>query len=140
MTDPTNVELARQAFVAIADRGLEGALDFLDPECEFEPPEDAIEQGGVFKGHEGIRQRWDLLLEPFADVHMELEDVSEADPDNVLVVFRVRARGRASGAPVEMGLGYLVTIRDGRALRIKAYLDPSDARRAAGLESPGHHP
>jgi ketosteroid isomerase-like protein len=137
MRDPTNVQVARQAFEAIADRGLDGALDFLDPECEFEPPDDAIEQGGVFKGHDAVRKRWDLLLEPFEDVRMELENVSEADPDNVLVVFRVRARGQASGAPVEMRLGYLMTIHDGKALRIKAYLHPSDARRAAGLQSAG---
>jgi ketosteroid isomerase-like protein len=134
VTQSSNVEIARAAFQAIADGGLDAALRFLDPECEFEPPEDAIERRGKFRGHTAVRARWNLLLEPFSEVHMELEDVSEAGPDTVVVVFRVRGRGRASGAPVEMRLAHLVTMRDGRALRIKAFLDPDAARRAAGLD------
>jgi ketosteroid isomerase-like protein len=129
-----NVELARRAFEAIATGGLPAALDFLDPEIEFEPPHDALEQRGTFKGHAAVRDRWDLLLEPFDDVRMEIEELIEADDETVVVVFRIRARGKASGAPVEMRLAHVIAVRDGKVVRMKAYLDPEEARRAAQLE------
>jgi ketosteroid isomerase-like protein len=129
-----NVELARRAFEAIATDGLPAALDFLDPEIEFEPPHDALEQRGTFKGHAAVRDRWDLLLEPFADIRMDIDELIETDDETVVVVFRIRARGKASGAPVEMRLAHVITVRDGKAVRVKAYLDPEEARRAAQLE------
>ncbi len=136
----SNVELARGAFEAIGERGLDGALEFMDPEVEFEPPEDAIEQGGTFKGHAAVRERWDLLLEPFDDVRIEVEDFVEAPDGRVVALFRVRGRGRASGAPVEMRLAHVITVRDGKAVRLKAYLDPDEAMRAVGLEPQSSQP
>ncbi len=136
----SNVELARGAFEAIGERGLDGALEFMDPEVEFEPPEDAIEQGGTFKGHAAVRERWDLLLEPFDDVRIEVEDFVEAPDGRVVALFRVRGRGRASGAPVEMRLAHVITVRDGKAVRLKAYLDPDEAVRAVGLEPQSSQP
>ena len=50
------------------------------------------------------------------------------------MVFRIHARGKASGVPVEMRLAHLVTIRDGKAVRMRAYLDPEEAKRVARLE------
>jgi len=129
-----NVELARRAFEAIGTDGLAAALDFLDPEIEFEPPHEALEQRGTFKGHAAVADRWDLLLEPFDDVRMELDELIEADDETVLAVFRIHARGKASGVPVEMRLAHLITVRDGKAVRMKAYLDPEEAKRAAQLE------
>jgi ketosteroid isomerase-like protein len=35
---------------------------------------------------------------------------------------------------VEMRLAHLITVRDGKAVRMKAYLDPEEARRAARIE------
>ena len=129
-----NVELARRAFEAIGTDGLAAALDFLDPEIEFEPPREALEQRGTFRGHAAVRDRWDVLLEPFDDIRMEVDEVIEADDETVLVVFRIHARGKASGAPVEMRLAHLVTVREGKAVRMRAYLDPAEARRAVGLD------
>jgi ketosteroid isomerase-like protein len=130
---PSNTELVRRAFEAIDSKGLAGALDFLDPEVEFEPPEEAIEQRGTFRGHRAVQERWELLLDPFDDVHMDSEEFVEADDETVVAVFRIHARGKASGAPVEMRLAHVITVRDGRAVRLKAYLDPDEAKRAAGL-------
>jgi ketosteroid isomerase-like protein len=129
----SNVELTRRAFAAIEARGLDGALDFLDPEVEFEPPDEAIEQRGSFKGHAAVRARWKLLLDPFEDVRMEPEEFVEADDDTVIAVFRIRGRGKASGAPVEMRLAHVITVRGGKAVHMKAYLDPEGAKRAVGL-------
>ena len=128
------MELARRAFDAVQTGGLPAALDFLHPEIEFEPPEEALERRGSFKGHAAVRERWDVLLEPFADVRIEPEEFVEANDETVVAVFRIHARGRASGVPVEMRLAHVLTIRDGKAVRMKAYLDPEEAKRATSLE------
>jgi len=76
----------------------------------------------------------EVAPDPFDDVRMEIEELIEADDETVVVVFHIRARGKASGAPVEMRLAHVITVRDGKAVRMKAYLDPEEARRAAQLE------
>jgi ketosteroid isomerase-like protein len=136
----SNAEIAREAFEAIGRRRLDAALDFLDPEVEFEPPEDAIEHRGTFKGHKAVRERWNLLLEPFDEFEIEPDDFLEAPDGRVVVLFRVRGRGKASGAPVEMQLAHVVTLRDGKAVHLKAYLDPDEALRAVGLEPQSSQP
>ena len=130
---PSNVELARRAFGAVEADGLGAALDFLDPDVEFEPPDEALEHRGSFKGHDAVRERWDVLFEPFSDVRIDAEEFLEADEETIVVVFRIHARGKASGVPVEMQLAHVLTVRDGRAVRLKAYLDPDEAKRATGL-------
>jgi ketosteroid isomerase-like protein len=49
----------------------------MDPEIEFEPPREAIERGGTFKGHAAVRDRWNLLFEPFEDPRFEPEEFVE---------------------------------------------------------------
>jgi ketosteroid isomerase-like protein len=129
----SNVELARRAFDAMQAGGLPAVLEFLDPEVEFEPPDNALERRGSFKGHAAVRERWDVLFEPFAEVRIEPEEFVDAGEETIVAVFRINARGKASGVPVEMQLGYVLSIRDGKVVRMKAYLDPEEAKHAAGL-------
>ena len=127
-------ERTRAAFEAIAERGLYAALEFMHPEVEFEPPEEALEQRGNFKGHAAVRERWNVLFDPFEDMRLIPEEFVEAGPDTVVAVFRVSARGRASGVPVDMRQALVITFEDAKARRLKAYLDPDEAKRAAGLQ------
>ena len=48
---------------------------------------------------------------------------------------RFSGHGEESGAPVEMELAHLITMRDGRAARIEEYSDRSEALEAAGFGS-----
>jgi ketosteroid isomerase-like protein len=129
-----NAERTRIAFEAIAERGLDAALEFMHPEVAFEPPEEALERRGNFKGHAAVRERWNVLFDPFEDLRLIPEEFVEAGPDTVVAVFQVSARGRASGVPVDMRQALVITFEDGKARRLKAYLDPDEAKRAAGLQ------
>ena len=53
--------------------------------------------------------------------------------DRVLVLGRVKGRGRGSGVEVEAPLAIIFDFRDGKMSRSKAYLDHDEALRAAGL-------
>jgi ketosteroid isomerase-like protein len=129
----SNADLARRAFEAMRRGGVSAALEFMDPEIEFEPPEEALEGHGPYRGHQAVRERWNLILEPFDEVEVEFEEFLEAPDDKVVVVFRVHGRGKSSGAPVNMRQAHVVTLRGARAVRLKAFRDPAAAKRAAGL-------
>jgi ketosteroid isomerase-like protein len=60
---------------------------------------------------------------------MELERITPAG-DQVAVVVRYRARGRASGVEVEGRESALFTMRDGKVVRYEWFHEPDDAHDA----------
>ena len=128
-----NVEIVRAAFEALNRGGLDEALAYVDSEAEFEPPDEALERPSSFKGHEALRERWRTLREPFGDVRLDPMEFIDVDDETVITVFRVRVRGRASEVPVEAEPAYVLAIRDGKIVRMRAYLQRVQALEAAGL-------
>ena len=59
----------------------------------------------------------------------ELRDLG----DRVLVLGRLKGRGKASGAPVEGQFAGINDFRGDRMWRIRAYFDRAEALRAAGV-------
>jgi ketosteroid isomerase-like protein len=90
-------------------------------------------EGGVRRGPEGTKEFFREWLEPWEDHRIEWE-IRRAPDDRVVVLCVMHARGRGSGAEVEMHLGQVWTFRDGRAVRMVAYYDHGEALAAAGLE------
>ena len=84
------------------------------------------------RGREAVLSFFGDQAEMFDDVRIELERLSEAG-DRVLAFIRVTARGRASGAGVDISIGHVWTVRDGLVVRGEGYGDRDEAVRAAGL-------
>jgi ketosteroid isomerase-like protein len=141
-----NVDLMRRVFEKASGRAgpTAGALDALDadsmtvifktldPEIEFhEDPR--FPEAGVYRGIEAVRDYWDRFGESFDEFSFEAEDVVDLEEARVLVLLRLRTRGRDSGATAESRVGWIYTIRDGLTVRIDAFLDRDDAVEAAGL-------
>lgn len=53
--------------------------------------------------------------------------------DELVVFVRITGAGRASGAPVDTELIHVWTVRDGLAVRVRAFFDRDQALAAAGL-------
>ena len=51
----------------------------------------------------------------------------------VLLVGRLRYRGKDSGVEMESFSGYMVKVRDGRVVLMRAFRDPEQALEAVGL-------
>src|SRR5437899_4137742 len=64
---------------------------------------------------------------------LQPERFFDIDDERVLVFVRGTATGQSSGAPVEVRTAHKLTIRDGRIVRIKVYLDRAEALAAVGL-------
>jgi ketosteroid isomerase-like protein len=50
-----------------------------------------------------------------------------------VTIGRLHGRGKTSGADVDSPIGYVIDVKDGKALRYRDYFDPMEALEAAGL-------
>jgi ketosteroid isomerase-like protein len=107
-------------------------FDFFHPAIEIhEDPR--FPEAGVYRGHESAGSYFRQFTESFDEFSFEAEDLLALDPDRVMFLFRLRTRGKGSGAFVEERPGWIFTIQDGKAVRIDTYLDRREALAAAGV-------
>jgi ketosteroid isomerase-like protein len=64
---------------------------------------------------------------------IEVEEVIEGIGDRVVAVARVVARGRGSGVPLDQRLSSVITLRDGKIVRVDDYIERAEALEVAGL-------
>jgi uncharacterized protein len=90
---------------------------------------------GIYHGpreHGNAMREW---LAEWDDFELAPEDFIEAG-GSVVVPFRVRARGRGSGALVERSWAHVWTLRNGKVVRFEVHLDLRRALEAAGGGGP----
>ena len=121
---------------AASDRGdLDLCLCGYDPGVEISWPESGSlafpDLSGVYRGHEGFRQVWLAMHDPW-DVDVQLEEMIDAGT-RLLVVGQVAVRGSGSGISVSGPLFALQSFRAGRIVREQFFNDREQALEAAGL-------
>jgi ketosteroid isomerase-like protein len=125
--DPSGTEVD-----ALDRETLAVVFDSFDPEVELrEDPR--FPEAGVYRGREAVARYFAQFTESFDEFTFEAEDFIDLGGDRVLILFRLRTRGRGSGAMVEARPGWIYTIRGGMTVRIEAYLERGEAFAAAGL-------
>ena len=122
---------------AASDRGdLALALCGYDPDVEIRwPATGAIafpDLKGVYRGHEGFRQVWRTLHDPW-DVEVHLEEVIDAS-DRMLVTGHATGRGKGSGIEVDAPFFVLYSFRAGRIISEQYFNGRDEAFEAAGLK------
>jgi ketosteroid isomerase-like protein len=60
--------------------------------------------------------------------------IHDAGDDRVVGVLQQRGRSKSTGLPVDVRLAQVITIRDGKQVRMEMYADPDEALKAVGLE------
>ena len=128
-----NVEIMRRGFAYFQANGdfLEElvAPDFVWDMSKFPGwPEQQ-----VYEGIDGARAFLAIWTEPFDDWEINVEAFHDAG-DEVVIILRQRGRSKTSGAPVDMLLAQVYTVRGGKQRRMQMYADPAEALRAVGLE------
>jgi ketosteroid isomerase-like protein len=127
-----NVEIVRLGYQALNKGGVEAVLPFLDPDFEMQiSPEVGPEPQTVY-GHDGVRQWFAAALDVLESIRMEPDELVDAG-DRVVAPVRIIATGRGSGIESEQRVTQVWTVRDGRAVRMNAYIDRKAALEAAGL-------
>lgn len=119
------IEVVEQIVAAWNERDWEAAESLCDPEIVADYSRRLLDPG-VYQGHNAMRDSRLLLLEPWADVRIEVED-AVVIADKVVALMRVRATGKASGAQVQARFADLWTIRAGAALRLEYFGNRDEA-------------
>jgi ketosteroid isomerase-like protein len=76
------------------------------------------------------------MKDAWAEFHRDIEEVTDAGGDQVVVFFRLVGTARTSGAPVDERVTSVFHLRAGRLQRMVVYRDRDEALEAAGLRQP----
>ena len=128
-----NVERLRVAHEAFLAGKSEFGAELLDPEVEWDASDSPIlDNSGVYRGIEGVRQYWREWLAAWETVQFDYELIDAGD--RVVVLIDQRMRGRSTGIEVPMGkYAQVHTFRDGLIVHWKLYTSQSEALEAVGL-------
>jgi ketosteroid isomerase-like protein len=106
------------------------ALSYYDAEVEFDA---SVRPGGqVYRGHEGVAEAMRVWAGAWEDWSLEFEQMIDAG-DKVLVIARESGRGKGSGVEVEQRAFAVFTLREGRIVHWKGFVNRRQALEAAGL-------
>ncbi len=86
-----------------------------------------------YRGRAGFVEFMSMWTEDFADYSIQTERLIDAPGDSVVALLTQSATGRASGAPVVQEYAFVYDLADGELVRMRAYLDRTEALEAAGL-------
>jgi ketosteroid isomerase-like protein len=126
-----NVEIVRRSFEAWNRQDPEGASEHLSPDVEIDASDRTLNPQ-VFSGIEGVMRFQREAAEIWEEFRVEIEDLLPVG-DDVVVLVRSAARGRAGGVPVDFRSAWVVTVRDRKVTRFRLYRDRSQALEAVGL-------
>jgi ketosteroid isomerase-like protein len=84
-------------------------------------------------GHDGVRRYLGTMEEEFDDFGSSRWGLIDAG-EQVISCVRISGRGKASGAPVDLTLFSVGSLRDGMIYRLRNHPDMAAALEAAWLE------
>jgi ketosteroid isomerase-like protein len=127
------VDVARRANDAYNRRDVDGLFaELATPDFEYYPAIVRALDGGGYRGRDGVerfavdtRENWEELQ----TIAEEFRDLG----DRVLVLGRMKGRGKSSGVPVDQPFANILDFRGDRIWRSRVYLDHAEGLRAAGL-------
>jgi ketosteroid isomerase-like protein len=132
-----NVEFVRSTIEAFLAFDIETALEGLDPDIEWHATVGGVDEGRVYHGTDEVLKGFADYFEVWERMEMQAVEYIDAGDDEVVVFFHEVAKGRASGVVVETDTGTINTIRDGKIVRVRSYMDRAQALEVAGLEREG---
>ena len=111
---------------AVARQDLDRLLELTDPEVEWQSIFAQLREGGLYRGHDGIRQYMADLAETAEALQSVIDDVLTVGA-TIFAVGTLSYRGKGSGVQTETPVGYFLRVRDGRALQLRVFRDPEEA-------------
>jgi ketosteroid isomerase-like protein len=128
-----NVEVVRGIWEADRRRDWDAVYAAYAEDIEWEDHAGLWGDWGMARGRDGIRAAWQRWHEAFEDVRFDFGEVTDVG-EAVVVTYCLSARGRGSGIELRQALTLVWTLREGKVIRIRAYLSRADALEAAGAQ------
>jgi len=111
---------------------VDALLEVFDPEVEVRPALSTFLASMVYRGHEGVRTWYAETNEPWAQLQADAERIIEAG-DRTIVIVALHARVPGGEIDVAARIAHVVTVRDGRIVRLDGYDEPDKALVAVGV-------
>jgi ketosteroid isomerase-like protein len=128
--EQANVEIYERVLEAFNREGIDGVLPFFSEDVEvYDPdlPPDA------YRGREAVRRVAEQLMSGFKDVEIQDFRLLPAG-DRVVALLRTRGKAERDDLEIEMHDAHTITIRDGKIVHWRLYLDQAEALSDAGLD------
>jgi ketosteroid isomerase-like protein len=126
-----NVEIAKRSIDAFNARDLYAYDELFTPDLEWSTAMGSIE-GEIFRGRAGMETYLGRLSDTWEEYRILANEFRDLG-DRVLALGRIEGRGIASGVTIDSPWALIDDFRDGNVSRIRAFLDPAEALRVAGL-------
>lgn len=127
----SDVEVVLDIYNAFARGDSAGPFDLYGPDIEWDLSRGLAEGvGGVYLGHDGVRDFFRDLLAAFSEINFKLVDAVPLG-DRVLATVDEHYVGRASGVEVRRRHYTVWTVRDGTVTAMCGYLDRDEALESA---------
>jgi ketosteroid isomerase-like protein len=124
-----NVEIVKEIFrFAQSDWERVGAT--LDPKVRLD--QSRFPDGGISHGRDAFRDFYRRWFGTWDELHVTPERFLEKG-DQVVALFTLEGRGKASGTPVLLRGANVWTFRDGRVVALVGYPDRAEALADVGL-------
>ena len=132
-----NVEAVRRLFAALQgvdvgnfERRLDEVRENFDPGVEWVAAPHSLLASEEYRGYDGVRRFWTQFLSAWDEYGVQVDELVDAG-DQVVAVLRLR--GRTNELEVDEARSSLLTLRDGRIVRIEPFASKAEALEAAGL-------
>ena len=128
-----NVNIMRQGYDAFNRGDIETVMGLMDPDIEWQEPDvEGLPDRGTHHGSEAVAnevfgavaEHWD----EFQAVPEEFLDAGE----RVIVLGHFRVRGKATGRTVDAPYAHVWTLRDGKVVQHRNYVDTATFLQSLG--------
>jgi ketosteroid isomerase-like protein len=128
-----NVEIVRSAYDAFNRGDVPAVLTKLDPSVEWDMTDyEGWLESDVYYGHEGASSFLTDWATIFPDYRADLDRIID-NGDDVVVFATQRGHGTGSGVGAELSYVQIMTVRNGKVVRVRTYSDDAAALEAVGL-------
>jgi ketosteroid isomerase-like protein len=131
VVDPALERHLRETYAAFARGDLDATLAAFRPDATMTNPEYAVDDG-VRVGRDEVRAGLQSLHDQFEYAGVEIEELLEG-PRGVLVVARMEARGRGSGAPLVGRFFHVFRMSGEQVVDFAWFRSLEEGREAVGL-------
>jgi ketosteroid isomerase-like protein len=126
-----NLEIVRRFLeLGLTKRDFNGAFQLVQPDAEFDWSNSLAPYSGVYRGADQGREAWSAWLEAWERWDIDIVEAIELDAETLVVVTRVRAKGKGSGVTVDAGGAALWRVRDGKISYAKLFQSKDEALAA----------
>jgi ketosteroid isomerase-like protein len=129
-----NVEVLRAGLEVINTGDVDRILEFVHPDFVVTVPQELSAEPDTYRGHEGLRRYFETFQEAMDDIQFDVERFWDTAGDHVVASFRLTARGKQTGIPVEQRAVFVWTLRDGQAIAVSTFASLDDALASVGLD------